>query len=349
MGRAWAGGESTAHSDHASLVAADATNAQVSGTEVGGRSTDMSATPQVASAPARASALARSARQQVAETVSYPDERARRGVWSCVRETGTVSQVDSDETIRSFAKTHLALIASAALVAFSGLRVYFFSGFDLPRALTILSVANRTSILVSTFLYLLTAISPSLLVFNRTRAWLLAGNASRASVGLQLRTAVIWIPLGMMIFALATPLLAAAVVLGSVLGTILLRRWATKNRKARDAAQNEQRPAEIVGFPKWVGEIPWLLATVVGLGVAFSLLTPWQAKESLSVASADNSIVGYVIGEQAGQLLVVGEKKQLTWVSVDEITARGLCAATDLPWYSSRLTSLLSDTGPKCD
>jgi len=246
---------------------------------------------------------------------------------------------DQGALIRPLVDSHLALIASAVLVAFSGLRVYFFAGFDISRALTILSVANQTNIAVSSLLFLVAAFCPSLLIWPRTRRWLFAGNATGARAWLQLRTALVWIPLVCIIASALTVALVAGVLVAYLLVKIALRR---RTVRAQRGDGGGAVPGSVAGFS-------WLYATFVGFSVLLAMLTPWQAKESVTIRSADKPIVGYIMGEQAGDLLIVGPKKSLRWVPVNEVASRDMCKDPDSPWYLSRLGALaIPASGVEC-
>ncbi len=140
-----------------------------------------------------------------------PGAAPRRSRLANQRATRHPERVEDRARVdRAFVDRHLAVIASAAVVLFAGLRVFFVSGFDAPAALTILSVADRTTILFSTVLYVFGSLGPLLLVSSRTRRWMLAGNTSGADVWTQLRTATVWGIVSVALFSVIT--------LGAVIG-----------------------------------------------------------------------------------------------------------------------------------
>lgn len=243
---------------------------------------------------------------------------------------GDNSEVTVQPDSRRLIEQHLALVASAAVVVFAGLRVLYFASFNVEAALSILSVANRTNIIVSTVIFILGTLGPSLLMDARFRAWLYAGNRDGAPFAIQLRTAVLGIPLAGYVAAFLRAATALGIGSAIAVAVLLIRR----RRRARRLAGESDRPTGETsnGFG-------WLFATAIGAVLLLGLSRPWQALERFTLAGA-NPIVGYMIGEQAQMSLIVERGGALTWVPTEKLQRRELCAPTPQPWYWQSLSSI---------
>lgn len=247
--------------------------------------------------------------------------------------------------LTEFASQHLAIVASAMLVLLSVLRVYYFVRFDTATALSVLSVANRTQILVSTVLNVLIFVGPLLLIFDPTRKWMTAGFTPGGPFGAYLRIGVVWMPLfPVMILAISLP-----VVLGALLGMVcnwMLKKRRTKKQKRND---NEHRDDEHEAFLGTVREHWGKLALVafVGTLIVFSLNRPWLPLESMTIANSSERIVGYVIGEQAGKVLVYEPGEPVHWVDDADVTNRENCAPQESVWTAPAY-ALIHKDGADC-
>lgn len=213
---------------------------------------------------------------------------------------------------------------------FAGLRVLYFASFNVEAALSILSVANRTNIVVSTVIFMLGALGPSLLMDARFRAWLYAGNRDGAPFAIQLRTAVLGIPLAGYVAAFLSAVTALAIGLAIAVAVVFIRR----RRRARRLSGG----SELLGAdtPNGLG---WLFATAIGAVLLLGLARPWQALERFTLDGAD-PIVGYMMGEQAQMSLIVERGGAITWVPTEKLQGRELCAPTPQPWYWQSLSSI---------
>ncbi|MBT2555632.1 hypothetical protein [Arthrobacter sp. ISL-5] len=214
---------------------------------------------------------------------------------------------------------HFALAASAALVLLSVVRVYYFSAFSPDVALTVLSVVNRTQVLVSTLLNFLAVFAPFLIFIRPYRKWFFAGYNPGASTSVRMIAAVACLPLA--------PLLASAlspVALASI-GAGVLIVWAVSGE---DRRRKELRRS--------------VLALIATVATILMLILPWQPLEKITLQSADNPVVGYVMGEQAGKTLIIDRFRQPLWIKSDEVNGRELCAKKDT-WLGITLSTHISN------
>lgn len=243
--------------------------------------------------------------------------------------------------VRRFVDRHLALLGAIFLVVIAILRVYFVSGFDLPTALAVLAIVDRTQLLTSSVLTGLVFILPLIFIQPAFRKWVLAGNADGAPFSAQMRTALLWIPLSGIVVATFTLPLLGGWFLGWVL-YLLLHRWVS--RKALKAGkQPPAKNAPLLG----PSSSNWLFATMLGLMAYTVLLQPWLAREAVSL-SGNEQVVGSVVGTQGEMTLVLGTGRAgAQWVPTEDIESRELCR--DRPeWFGATLISLLPREGIAC-
>ena len=230
-----------------------------------------------------------------------------------------------------FLTEHLALVASAALVLLSVIRVYIFAAFNPDVALTVLSVANRTQVLASTLLNVIVTVTPFVVVFQPLRQWLFAGQRRNASYAAKLRTAIVWSSL----LPLVVSTFSAAMLTGVGIAGIfaLLSKWRARRRKERDpdAAEKPNRFA-------W--DLQWIAMLLLGSMLFTVLSKPWQPLEKVKLASSDTPVIGYIIGEQAGKTLIVDKKTKPIWTKSDDVTSRELCVK-EQSWMASSLATLM--------
>ncbi|MDQ0867904.1 hypothetical protein QFZ70_000377 [Arthrobacter sp. V1I9] len=229
-----------------------------------------------------------------------------------------------------FVKEHLALIASASLVLLSVIRVYYFAALNPDVALTVLSVANRTQVLVSTLLNAIVTIAPFMLLIAPLRQWMLAGNQTGAPFKDQLRTGIVWVPLAPILLST----LSAALIAGYLLGGVLL--WIAALRKRRK--QEDKAVASKKASP-YKGEGTWVLTTILGTTLMLTLITPWQPLEKITLENADKPLIGYVVGEQAGKTLILDKLRKPVWTDSEKVLGREMCAKEE-SWMNSSLATL---------
>lgn len=227
-----------------------------------------------------------------------------------------------------FFKEHFALAASASLVLLSVIRVYYFAGLSPDVALTVLSVANRTQVLVSTLLNGLVILAPLLIFLGPLRKWLLAGNETGASLSAKMRTGIVWLPLAPIVAASLSVSLLFGYTVGGLVAWLVVRRKRKKLASDPDAAGKKNNFVDK----------EWLLATIVGVAMMAMLSIPWQPLEKITLQSADKPVVGYVIGEQSGKTLIIEKLRQPLWTNSDDVKGRELCAKKD-SWMNMTLTA----------
>lgn len=234
--------------------------------------------------------------------------------------------------ILELASQHFALVASAALILLSVIRVYYFVGFDTSSALSVLSVVNRTQVLVSSLLSLLIFIGPFLLIFAPAPAWVMAGHEPGTSFVTKLRLA-----LGLAIAPLAITAMSVPLLIGVLIGVTLSLIRARRRRKGSSATTS-------AGLSD---SYNWFISIVIGLAILSMLVTPWQARESLLVKDSDRQTVGYVVGEQAGKILVYETWHGVQWLDQGSLLSRENCAKTS-EWWVSSLSGLIHRGGADC-
>ncbi|PWC06569.1 hypothetical protein [Mycetocola zhujimingii] len=243
--------------------------------------------------------------------------------------------------VRQFLDRHLALMGALLLVVLATMRVYFVAGFDLPTALSVLAIVDRTQLLTATVLSGVAYIVPLLFIQPRFRKWLWAGNAPGAGFTKQMRTALLWFPLsGVVIFTLSLPLLIGWFV-GWLLLLVLKRQARRKARKAgRRSAGKDTHPLS-------PDTNNWIFASLVGLTLITVLYQPWLAREALHVAN-DEEVVAHVVGVQGDMTLVLElPGSAARWIKTDEIESRAVCRGVPA-WYSATVSTLLPRQGEDC-
>lgn len=248
----------------------------------------------------------------------------------------------SGTPVQRFLDRHLLLFCTLMLVVFATLRVYFVSRFDLPTALTVLAIVDRTQLLTATVLSAVTFLAPLLFVQANIRKWMLAGNTLGAGFKLQVRTAILWIPLsGLILVGFSVPL-----ILGWFLGWLIFLFLKFRARKKGTAHAN--RDAEPPTPPGHAGTLSWLFATMVGVTLLTVLNQPWLAREAIQVSGGED-VVGSVVGVQGDMtLLLERPASSARWIKTDEIESRAICRSAPR-WYISSPASFIPRPGEDCE
>lgn len=237
--------------------------------------------------------------------------------------------------LKDLVTQEVAILASAALVLLSVLRIYYFVSFDTAAALAVMSVANRTQILISTLLTILIILGPLSLVFPPTRRWMLAGNYPNAPFKAQLRTALVWVPFApLIVSAMSLPILV-----GLFIGSVIA--WTVAWKKKRRGAHAGAGPS-----PSGSGHT-WIVVTFTAIVLANSLYTPWLPREAVIIEKREEPIIGYVIGDQGDKMLVFERSEGVHWVDNEIILNRDICANTAM-WWSGSIATLLHGNGVDC-
>lgn len=244
--------------------------------------------------------------------------------------------------LRDRAWANSAAIVALATVLFSVLRIYVWSRFYVPVALSVLAVADRPTILASTLLLVLVASAPFLwseFVFS-TRFTFRAIWDSKLPARDRIFSYLVLIGLSWTLLAIA-PLYLLLTVEGLlilfVLGWLIVM-VVTGARSGRVAVKDILR-AKISADEKLRD---WFITFILIFGAVTAVLSlPWTPLESITVKSPAQSLVGYVIGQQGPFTLFVNESKVATWIATNDITQRELCTNSD-DMFSRPLAGLFS-------
>ncbi|MEV7648186.1 hypothetical protein [Arthrobacter sp. NPDC089319] len=221
-------------------------------------------------------------------------------------------------------REHLALLASLALVSVAALRIFYFSNLDIATALAIIRVVNYPAVLLASLTTVL-ALALPIAVFSPAGNWIMAGNGRTASHEERWRTALIWSPTTPLFTGGFTPSVLAALIL--LTGYLIVD--ARRSAMFRDVKYKRVRAAGKFFLH--------LIPTVIVLIVLMPLLfRPWVPLESLESKEDVEGLVGYVMGEEAGQLLVIDREKRPSWIHSNDIQTRTICAE-EYSWWNQPL------------
>ena len=234
----------------------------------------------------------------------------------------------------------MALLGAVLLVVIATLRVYFVAGFDLPTALAVLAIVDRTQLLTTSVLTALVFALPVFFIQPVVRRWLLAGNTPGATFTAQLRTGLLFIPLVMIVLTTFTLPLLGGWLLGWLL-YLVLRRYA-RRRAVRAGAEPPKKNAPLFdsNFNNWI------IATLLGWMFLTVLIQPWLVREAVQLSDGEQ-VVGSVVGTQGEMTLVLLPRDGARWVATKEIESRSICR--DRPeWYSLTALALIPRDGISC-
>lgn len=244
---------------------------------------------------------------------------------------------------RAFIEKHLALLSAISIVFFATTRVYFFSGFNLPTALAVLSVVNQAQLLAGTLLWSVLLIFPIALVNPDIRNWAFEGSAPGASFIVSLRTSIIVLTLGSMFLASMT----VSFLFGALLGSLILV-IARVLRAMKHVRNGTVAPS---GRPTLISQrySAWVAATFIGMLLLQILLSSWVPKEKITVEASNhpNQIIGYMMGTQDEMSLILNEQKFPVWVKSNEISSRKICKI-ERDFWQSNLILFDIEPGTKC-
>lgn len=234
------------------------------------------------------------------------------------------------------ATEHLGLLLSAMLVAVTLLHVLAVAGWDLPTALAVLDVADRTQVLLASAVIVAVVVGATTVFMQFRRVWptyrrLIEGSTAQQGVAI-----IVFI---LVLSALpAIPVGAALlIVLIYALGEMLVRRASKRGRVSEDG--------RVLVSPEswsWFTLVAWM---VTGLTLISILSQPWVPFEEVSL-SDDTSVTGYVIGQDGAMTLVLDDG-QAKWIKTDDVDARRICGR-DQSWWQYSLSDIGLDYKP-CD
>ncbi|GAT74857.1 putative membrane protein [Microbacterium sp. HM58-2] len=220
------------------------------------------------------------------------------------------------ERARDLATKHVALAVSLSLAILVVLRALYFARFDLPVAFAVLTLTNQATLLITTLALFL--------VVGLSIVWVLdpGGYVNRAHEAGTPRaivfgtTIAVTALLPLIYGSFMTPILAALAILGVITLTVV---------RIRRRRQSKRRPQ-----PR-KNRAAWAAGLVSGAIVVTLLGQPWMPSEQITTTSSGEPVVGYIVGEQAGQLLLLDRGRQPVWIKVSSIASREVCEMNPLP------------------
>jgi hypothetical protein len=221
---------------------------------------------------------------------------------------------EASET-RSKAKAAYGVISEYALVFTIGLvgialvRIWAFSNFDSATTLAVLSVVDRTSIILATVVVLVPSATFYLIITTGT----LLPRIIWACVNHPDRVVALVAPL------VGATLLVAVVSSASLFGFSLFALFVAVKFGVGRLARTKGRPQ--------TKPVVSLTAVIIALSVTLStsIFSPWVPRE-LVIVQDGRHITGYIVGAAERRSLVIDESKHAIWVQSDQIVSRSLCA-----------------------
>lgn len=250
--------------------------------------------------------------------------------------------------VAALAKTQVALVVSAALVALTVLRVFLFARLELSTALAVLSVANRGLLLIATALAVagygvaLTAFLP-----GSRRVW--GSWARQATIGRPNHPPAYAQAFGVVLVGtLILPVVASLSVNGAM-GLVVLAAGALAVVVARRRFPRLRRTSVLGGDEFGVAVVR--STTLLGLGylAVLALTAPWLPAEQ--VTTEHGVVTGWVIGDHADRLLVVTADRQPVWVPIADVVDRMYCGTVNPPaeWPQMSISELVGLDRDRCD
>lgn len=219
------------------------------------------------------------------------------------------------ERARDLATKHVALSVSLSLAVLAVLRALYFARFDLPVAFLVLALTNQATLLITTLALFLVIVLSMVWVFDP------GGHVNRAHEAGAPRalvfgtTIAVTALLPLIYGSFMTPILVALIII------ILISVVVAKIVRAR---RSKTRPK-----PK-KDRLAWVAGLVAGTVLVVLLGQPWMPSEQITTTPGE-SVAGYVVGEQAGQLLLLDRSRKPVWVKVSDVSSRDVCEVNWLP------------------
>lgn len=236
----------------------------------------------------------------------------------------------------TLAREHLALTISTGLVVVSVLHIAVVAKFDPQTVRTLLTVADRTQILLSTVtIVFVTTSAAAVVVFWRPaiRLYVKAVDQSFPKQFLAVFAG------SLLVYGLARlPVMFWIAITCSGLYVFFAKRRAKKAGTLRDDGRIEVS-AEAGSWSTLSIAIVLSTLVVVYLG------EPWVAEENIKLTK-NEAVTGFVMGSE-GPFTVLMVDDEVRWVRTSSIVEREVCDNGDDDWLSKRIR--FGVTYPKCD
>lgn len=222
---------------------------------------------------------------------------------------------------------NLALFVSAGVIVLSAMRVFYFSNFNMYVALEILSVADKPHIVISTIITAVILVGPYSALIALGFRWssgILKAPSARITLGCLAAVAMPVSVADKPLWWFVTYLIS----LGIFCRLLCVERptWSRLLSKGRSQ----------------------IVASSVAVLFTISVLAlPWQPLEKVVFERSGQSTTnfGFVVGEQAGQVLFISTGRWVQWIKADGIQEREMCGFVDttIPWWARPMSSLLTE------
>ena len=240
---------------------------------------------------------------------------------------------------------NLALLVALGTVLVAVVRVYWWSGFYVPVALSVLSVADRTALLASTLLLVVIALVPLLLSELLFSPSFNVNSLFKPDTPPLTAAKNFAVVIGVLIALFGFSSLVILLTVGGILALFAVGwfiligvRWARHGR-AGAGKLARARPFAEARLRHW----PTFILTS-GLLLVGALGQPWVPLERIEVGPESTTMVGYLVGAQHGFSLILDQKQTPSWVATDSIAERQLCARNYDDMWSRSIADLLSPT-----
>lgn len=237
-------------------------------------------------------------------------------------------------------REHPTLAASTALVVLACIRIFAFANFETTTALALLPVIDYIRVLLATLVVALSIFIPYMLLLNEDiRSWLFAGHKDNATPSAQWRTGLLAIPILVLVLLTMSVMMLIGFV-GAVISIVILKQVVKRKEKKKPGSGKE--------FVTNVAhENRNLFAGTVGIVILVSVLSaPWVPLEAVQIKDQKKPDLGYFMGEQGNQTLLILKDKTPAWVPSENIEKRQVCQIKTSLILSSTVQAIRSTFNP---
>lgn len=230
---------------------------------------------------------------------------------------------------RQYAEEHLGLVLSGGFALFTLVHILLVAYADPTTALTILGVADRPGILISTAAQILSLAALLAIGFPGSWGWIVARLGKAVTFWQHIPYALIFF----LLVPIALPQLSPGWVVAFVLARLAL--FLRRRRAASRGALRQDGRIEVSAKAYEFGN--YFLAIYAAYMLFVNLAIPWTSKEVLAIEGGGSAAIsGYVIGESSGQLLLLTPKRGASWIPIEAVDGRRVCAdvASSASWIS---------------